>query len=402
MRIDNCGDLDNLSINVLTGPFETRLSPPIDIIDSTLREGEQPPGIVFSPDQKFEIAQALDEVGVHRVSLGFPAVSAEEQASVTRMAKAGFKFRKGVLVRMIPSDIDIAADCGVDGVMLFIGGSDSHLFDTPRMTEDEALRKIDSSVRHAKSHGLACGFGIEDFTRAPLDRSLRLFQAAIDAGANELGLIDTLGVLTPTTTYRIVSLLVALLPIRMMVHFHNDLGLALANTLMALEAGAKAASVTVNGVGERTGNVCLEELAVVLRLKYGLDLGLRLDKLHAISQLVHRFSGTRPSEHKPIVGKWTFTHESGIHVAGLLANPETYQPFPPHIIGRHHEIVFGKHSGVQGVARLAELSGLQLSEPGRKAVLDKIKKDAAQHRRTVPEATILEWIREEIGTAVPV
>ena len=127
----------------------------------------------------------------------------------------------------------------------------------------------------------------------------------------------------------------------------------------------------------------------------------KLDKLHDISKLVHKFSGTQASEHKPIVGKWTFTHESGIHVAGLLANPETYQPFPPHLIGRHHEIVFGKHSGVQGVGRLAELSGLTLSEPARKAVLDRIKKDAAENRRTVPEATILEWIREEMGSAVP-
>lgn len=401
MRIETQGGLEDSSINVLTGPFENRLTPPIEIIDSTLREGEQPPGIVFSPDQKFEIAQALDEVGVHRVSLGFPAVSAEEAASVTRMAKAGFRFRKGALVRMLASDIDIAADCGVDAVMLFIGGSDSHLYDKHRMSEDEALRKIDASVRHAKKLGIGCGFGIEDFTRAPLARSLRFFQAALDSGADEIGLADTLGVFTPTTSYRVLSLLTALLPASIMVHFHNDLGLALANTLMALEGGAKAASVTVNGVGERTGNVCLEELAVVLRLKYGLDLGLKLDKLHDISKLVHKFSGTQASEHKPIVGQWTFTHESGIHVAGLIANPETYQPFPPHLIGRHHEIVFGKHSGVQGVARLAELSGLSLSDAGRKAVLDRIKKDAAENRRTVPEATILEWIREEASVAVP-
>jgi isopropylmalate/homocitrate/citramalate synthase len=240
-------------------------------------------------------------------------------------------------------------------------------------------------------------FGVEDFSRTPLPRLLRMLQTAVDAGADQLTLPDTLGVLTPTAAGRIVGLLKAVFPVPLVLHFHDDLGLALANTLAGLEAGAQVAHVTINGVGERTGNTCLEELAVVLKLKYGRDLGLKLDRLPALSDLVHRASGTRPGPHKPVTGRWCFTHESGIHVAGLLANPECYQPYPPSLVGRHHEVVFGKHSGSHGVAYLAQRAGVELSEAGRRAVLDRVKTAAEARKGTVDEAEVLRWIQEESG-----
>jgi isopropylmalate/homocitrate/citramalate synthase len=400
MRLESGVDSTDLSLNVLTGAFEGRIEQPIEILDTTLREGEQTPGVVFSLEEKLAIAQALDEVGVHWLSAGFPAVSAEERETALRINRAGLKARIAALARMVPGDIDAAVDCGCELVSLFLGGSDSHLFCKLRLDEERGIEKILSSVSYAKERGVLVAFGVEDFSRTPLARLLRFYQAAVEAGADQLTFPDTLGILTPTATARLFTLFRALLPVPLVAHFHNDLGLALANTLAALEAGASGVHVTVNGVGERTGNTCLEELALVLKLKYGRDLGLRLDRMAELSRLVHRACGTEPAPHKPVTGRYAFTHESGIHVAGMLANRECYQPYPPEIVGRDHEIVFGKHSGTQGIAALAESAGLSLSESGRKTVLDQVKREAQRMHGSIPEEKILEWIRAEVETPV--
>jgi isopropylmalate/homocitrate/citramalate synthase len=388
-------DPDRSSANVLTGAFEDGIPQPIEVLDTTLREGEQPPGVVFSPDRKLEIARALDEFGIHWVSVGFPAVSAEERETARRLVDGGFSFKTAALCRLLPSDVDATVDVGVDLVSLFLGGSDSHLHDKLRMDESTALEKVEAAVSRSREHGALTAFGVEDFSRTPLPRLLRLLQAAVDAGADQLTLPDTLGVLTPTSTRRIVRMLEALFPdTPLVLHFHNDLGLALANTLAGLEAGAEIVHVTVNGVGERSGNTCLEELAVALRVKYGRDLGFRLDKLEDLSRLVHEASGTEPPSHKPVTGRWCFTHEAGIHVAGILSNPECYQPYPPSLVGRHHEIVFGKHSGGKGVEHLAAAHDLELPEEVRTEVLQRIKQEAESRPGTVDEEKILGWIRE--------
>lgn len=386
-----------LSANVLTERFEGRIDHPVQILDTTLREGEQTPGAVFSPEQKLEIAAGLDEVGVHWVSVGFPAVSQQELESAKRITGAGFRFKTACLARVVPGDIDVGVESGADLVSMFLGGSDSHLKDKLRMTEAQALEKIQQGVRQCKDRGVLSSFGVEDFSRTPLPRLLRMYQAAVDAGVDQISLPDTLGVLTPTATFRLVGLLKAVLPVELALHFHNDLGLALANTLAGLEAGAEVGHVTVNGVGERCGNTCLEELALVLTLKYGLDLGFKLDRLYELSQLVHRACGTQAGEHKPVTGRHCFTHESGIHVAGLLANREAYQPYPPEMVGRHHEIVFGKHSGVHGIHHLAERNDLSLEPEAAREVLGKIKAESERIGGTVPEETILGWVREAAG-----
>jgi isopropylmalate/homocitrate/citramalate synthase len=206
---------------------------------------------------------------------------------------------------------------------------------------------------------------------------------------------DTVGVLTPFATKQLYKILTALVPVPCGTHFHDDLGLGLANALGALEGGAQLVHCTVNGVGERSGNTCTEEIAMVLKLKYGRDLGLKLDRLYDLCLLVHKFSGSKPAEHKSIVGKWCFTHEAGIHVAGVLANPETYQPYPPAMIGRQHEVIFGKHSGSQSVNLLADRAGLALSASARKIVLDRIKNEAETHKREVSPEQVIAWIQAE-------
>jgi isopropylmalate/homocitrate/citramalate synthase len=385
-----------LTANVLTGCFQPRLDHTIELYDNTLREGEQVPGIVLGPDQKLEIARALDDFGVHWANVGFPAVSRQERASVERIARAGLRMKIAAMARLRTDDIDITVDSGAQLVSLFLPGSDSHLRDKLQLEVDEGLERIARLVSYCKGRGVVTSFLVEDASRTPLPRLLRMFQVAADAGADYLVVADTVGVLTPTATHRAIAFLRALLPRPIGMHFHDDLGLALANSLAGLEAGAQLVHVTINGVGERAGNTCLEELAVVLKVKYGRDFGFRLDRLDALSRRVHELCGTRAAEHKPITGKWCFTHESGIHVAGLLANPETYQPFPPELVGRRHEIAFGKHSGVAGIEQLGRQEGTPLTSDQARAVLDRVKR-TAEARQAVTEAELLRWMREAAG-----
>jgi methanogen homocitrate synthase len=301
--------------------------------------------------------------------------------------------KTAALSRLLSDDIDATVDAGVDMVSLFLGGSDVHLQHKYGFTEADALPKIEQAIARVRQRGGRAAFTIEDGSRTPLPRMVRMFQVAVDAGADYLVLADTVGVLTPPSSKQILRILSSLFPRPFGLHFHNDLGLALANSLAGLEGGARMVHVTVNGVGERAGNTCLEELAVVLKLKYERDLGFNLSTLSHLSELVHKASGTRAPEHKAIVGKWCFSHESGIHVAGILTHQETYQPYPPQTIGRHHEIVFGKHSGNQSVSYLASQHGIQLSESDRKEILDRIKRSAESKQGTVTEEQIVSWIQ---------
>jgi methanogen homocitrate synthase len=381
--------------NILTGDFGINLDQPIELYDNTLREGEQTPGVMFTPAEKLEIARALDAYGVHWANVGFPAVSREELAAVAAVARAGLRMKIAALARMVASDIDATADAGVDLISLFLGGSDIHLRWKHHLTEAEAISRIESSVSHAKRTGALVSFSIEDGSRTPLHRIARMFQAAEQAGADYVVLADTVGVLTPDCTAKIVHLLTSLCTVRVGVHFHDDLGLALANTLAALEAGAQMVHVTVNGIGERSGNTCLEELAVVLKVKYERDLGLHLDQTAALSRLVHRAAGTEAPSHKPVTGRWTFSHEAGIHVAGLLANPATYQPYSPALVGRGHEVHFGKHSGAHCVEYAAQANGLQLGPAEAQRVVARIKSWSNSRKGPVPEEQVLDWIRVE-------
>jgi isopropylmalate/homocitrate/citramalate synthase len=395
IRIDTrAGDS---TANVLTAAFEPAIEQPIELYDNTLREGEQPPGVWFTADEKLAIAGALDAAGVHWANVGFPAVSEAEAASVRAVAGAGLRMKTSALARMLRRDIEITAETGVDMISLFLGGSDVHLAHKYQMTESDALARIEDLVPYAKSSGKVVCFCIEDGSRTPMPRLVRMFQTAEAAGADYVVLADTVGVLTPPSTQAIVGVLRSLLQVPIGVHFHDDLGLSLANTLAALQAGAQMAHVTVNGVGERAGNACLEELAVVLAVKYGRDLGLSLDRLYDLSARVHRASGTEPPAHKAITGKWCFTHESGIHVAGILAEPETYQPYPPALVGRAHELVFGKHSGARSVRYWAEQNGIALGDAACRAVLEQIKRRGKREGGPVSPEQVLAWIRAEAG-----
>ena len=378
--------------NVLTGDFDAPIAGDIEVYDNTLREGEQAPGAVFSAKQKVELAERLFALGAHWLNVGFPAASADEAAAVSAVAKLGRRGRTAALSRMIERDIDITVDTGVDMVSLFLAGSDVHLEHKLAMTESEAIDKIAWAIDRVRQRGGKAAFTVEDASRTPLDRLRRMFAAADEAGADYLIVADTVGVLMPESTASVVGTLVAERSRPIGLHLHNDLGLALANSIAGLRSGATMVHTTLTGVGERAGNTCLAELAVLLKVKLDRDIGLDLSQLWPAAEHVYRLLGTEPPAHKPIVGRHCFTHESGIHVAGMLAHPEAYQPFSPALVGRRHEIVFGKHTGAAAVGYLARRNGIEASPDTQRRVVTQIKKAAEERGAPVSVSEILAWL----------
>jgi isopropylmalate/homocitrate/citramalate synthase len=346
---------------------------PVELYDSTLRDGEQTPGVCFSPDPKLAIARLLDRLRVPTVEAGFPAVSPKEAEGVRAVARAGLRARVVALARLRREDIDAAAECGVSGVLLFIATSDLHLRRKLRMSREEALAAVSEGVSYARGRGLWVQFTPEDASRTEPGFLCDALRAAEEAGAQRVGLADTVGVLDPASTAALVRSARAAVRLPVAVHLHDDLGLATANTLAALEAGARAAAVTVNGLGERAGNASLEEVAVALEVLYGLDTGLDLSVLSELSSLVARLSGVPVPPTKAVVGANAFAHGSGIHVAAVLEEPSTYEPYPPELVGARRRLVFGKHSGRRAVEHLLRGASLPCDGAAVAGVLAALK-----------------------------
>jgi isopropylmalate/homocitrate/citramalate synthase len=381
--------------NVLTQWFQSQIHSDISLRDVTLRDGEQTPNVAFTRDEKLELARALDELGVPFISVGFPAVSDYELETARQLTRS-LKATTFALSRPLTSDIDAVARAGAQVAGLFVSLSDWHLRDKLRSTEEEVLQKIGVAVPHARKLGLRVHIGVEDGTRTPLPRLVRFIRAFEEMGCEEVDIADTVGILVPEAARKMAEVLVAFMQMRLAVHFHNDLGMATANALAALAGGAKTVDVSVAGLGERCGNTSLEELAVVLKVKYGVDLGLQLDKLPSVTAMAARFAGLSIPPNKPIVGENVFSHESGIHVAGILATPITYEPFPPALVGRRHQIIYGKHSGLTGVRYLLKREKLELDSAGEELLLARIK-EAGQSKERLTEAQVLDWARAAAG-----
>jgi isopropylmalate/homocitrate/citramalate synthase len=382
--------------NVLTAAFQTPIEQPIQIWEQTLRDGEQTPGIAFTQPEKLSLARRLDALGVFGMNVGYPAVSEYEAETVRRIVALGLRAELAVTSRLIKEDVDAAAATGVHWAFCFTSLSDWHIKDKLKTTEAALLDKVREVVPYARSKGMKLSFAVEDATRTPLPRLLKFIQLAEELGANAIRVCDTVGVLVPTATFRLIQLMRPLVKSSLVMHFHNDMGMATANSLAALEAGADAVDATLNGLGERAGNTPLEELAVALQVKYGRDVGIKLDQLCEAAAECARLTGLATPHNKPITGSKVFSHESGIHVAGLLANPVTYEPFAPAMIQRQHTIIFGKHSGIAGVRNLLKRENMELSGASEKALLERIK-HAGQSKEDVPEQRVLDWARELQG-----
>jgi D-citramalate synthase len=323
----------------------------VKVLDSTMRDGEQAPGVAFTPEQKLEIAKALDELGVDVIEAGSPATSEGERKGIKTIAREGLKAEICCFARCVREDIDWALQCEVDSVHLVIPTSDIHLNFKLKKTREEAKEMALNALRYALDHGLLVEFSAEDATRSDREFLFSVLSEGIKEGAQRVCLCDTVGVLTPEKSTELFSEAVRTLKAPVSVHCHNDFGMATANTLAAVRAGASEVHVTVNGLGERAGNASLEEVVVALKQLYGIETGIKLEKIAEVSKLVEKYSKVPIQPHKAIVGENAFAHEAGIHVHGVLENPATYEPFPPELVGRQRRILFGKHTGSHAIER---------------------------------------------------
>lgn len=345
----------------------------IEVCDVTLRDGEQMPGVVFRPDEKIDIAIKLDEVGVEIIEAGFPVVSEAEMRAVRDVSNLGLDSKISVLSRSVPKDVDAALACDVDMVSVFIATSDLHLKYKLHMTCEEAIKSALETVEYAKDHGLIVRFSAEDATRTEFNLLKRLYKKAEECRADYVSIADTVGIMNPRTVYFLVREIKKEVKIPICMHCHDDLGLALANTLAAAEAGAKQLHTTVNGIGERSGNTPLEELMVALRVHYSVD---RYDttKLTDLSKLVQSYSGVMMPKNKAVVGDNAFAHESGIHVAAVLEEPRTYELYSPEMVGSARRIIIGKHTGARALKYITKKMGYDLKRDEICLLAERVKR----------------------------
>jgi D-citramalate synthase len=341
-------------------------------LDTTLRDGEQTPGVTLGLEKKVSIARALDSIGVRVIEAGSAMTSEGERQSVKAVAALGLEAEICSYVRALPSDVDIALGCDVDSIHLVIPVSDLHIERKLKSDRSAVLQRAAEVTEYAKDHGLVVELSGEDASRADLDYLVGLYQAGIEAGADRLAFCDTVGVLVPERAREIFGRLSGLqAPVS--IHCHNDFGMATANTVAALLAGASQAHVTVNGIGERSGNASLEEVVMTLEALYGIKTGIRTEDLYQLSRLVSRMTGIALGTNKAIVGENAFTHEAGIHVHGLLADTSTYEPMSPERVGRKRRIVLGKHAGRASVELALKEFGLRATEAQLTSIVARVK-----------------------------
>ncbi len=316
--------------------------------------------------------------------------------SVSLIAKQGLRAQVFSAARGTIGDIDAVLKSGAAGVSMIVPTSDLHIEVKLRKTREQVLKATEDCVRYAKDHGLAVEFLAEDATRSDFDFLTRAFQTAINAGVDRLIVCDTVGILTPERSSELFSKLREKINVPIGVHCHNDFGMAVANTVAALGAGADEAHATINGLGERAGNASLEEIVVTLKALYKLDLKIKTELLYGTSQLVSRLTGVYVQPNKAIVGENAFTHESGIHTQGLLSNPLTYEPIAPELVGSKRRISAGKHSGSHAIrADLANM-GLSPSEVQFKEIFQRIK-ELGDKGKTVMDADVLAIAENVMG-----
>ena len=340
-------------------------------LDTTLRDGEQTPGVSLNPDQKLEIASRLSDIGVDVIEAGSAAASDGEREAIRLIVDAGLKAEICTFARALPVDIDYAADCGADSIHLVVPVSDLHIAKKMRKTREAVAAMAMDAVEYAKSRGLIVELSGEDASRADQEFLRSLFSDGIRHGADRLCFCDTVGLLTPEKVAAFIPPIAAIAPLS--IHCHDDLGFAVANTMAALRSGASCAHVTVNGLGERAGNTPLEEVVMALEVLYEYRTRIKKEQIFQLSSLVSRHTGVPLAVNKAIVGEMAFTHESGIHAHGVIREPSTYESVRPEQVGRKRRIVLGKHSGTASVEAALHEMNYRADENQVREIVKRIK-----------------------------
>jgi homocitrate synthase len=373
----------------------------LEILDTTLREGEQTPYVNFTVDEKVEIARMLDCVGVEMIEAGDPSVSTNVARAIERIASLGLRAEIVAHSTATRSGIDRAKACGADRVAIFYATSKIHLDSKLHKTEREALDIIQDHVCYAKSLGLNVRYTPEDASRTDFDYLVEVCNTAINAGADRISFADTLGIMQPHTMFERVSMLrKKLLPCKIDLHCHDDYGLALANAMAGIRAGADCIHTTVNGMGERTG---IPDLAETILAFHNLERTEKynIQPLIELSGYLEKVSGFFLAPNKPITGQNAFSHKSGVHTNGILKNPRTYEPFDPAILGRERKIVIDKYTGKSAVAARLDEYGIEVSAAELEVIVTRIK-NIGDQRKQLFDADILEIAEQVTGREMDV
>jgi len=330
----------------------------VRIFDTTLRDGEQTPGVSLSLEEKLGIAKQLDKLGIDIMEAGFPIASAGEKDAVSKIVKAGLDAQICGLSRVITADIDACLDCDVGMVHTFVSTSDVQRIHTIGKSREEVVDLAVDAVQYIKDHGRACMFSAMDATRTDIDYLIDICKRVEEVGCDIINVPDTVGVMVPLD-----------------VHCHNDYGLAVANSIAAVEAGASQVQVTINGLGERAGNADLAETVMILHTIQGAKTNIKTEYLFETSRMVEQYTGVRVSQLMPVVGENAFAHESGIHTHGVLVCTDTFEPgvMTPEMVGQKRRIVLGKHAGKHAVKQAIESAGFVTNEEQLTEILRRIK-----------------------------
>jgi 2-isopropylmalate synthase len=371
----------------------------IRIFDTTLRDGEQTPGVSLTTEEKLEIARQLDKVGVDSIESGTPISSEGEKRAAKEISRAGLSAEICALARSKREDIDLAINCDVDAIHTFISTSEVQMKYAVNMTPEEVLASSIDSIEYIKSHGLVCEYSPMDASRTDREFLKKICKVAQDAGADRINIPDTVGIMIPTTMQQLIKDVSSVVKIPISVHCHNDFGMAVANSLAGVEAGASQIHVAVNGLGERAGNAALEEVAVALELIYNKKTRINHTNLYETSRLVAKLTGMQIQANKAIVGENAFSHESGIHTRGVTVVPSTFEPINPEFVGRKRKLVAGKLAGTSGIRAELEETGLYPTK-NQLAEIVKTVKELGDKGKKITDADMLAIARAVMGKVI--
>ncbi|MCS6960405.1 MAG: homocitrate synthase [Pseudanabaenaceae cyanobacterium SKYGB_i_bin29] len=350
----------------------------ITINDTTLRDGEQTAGVAFTLAEKVAIAHLLDQIGIPEIEVGIPIMGGEEAEAIKTIVQAGLNARIIGWNRCNIADLEASLACGLERVHISVPVSDLQIAIKFQGSRSAMLERLKNCMAFAKSHGLFVSVGGEDSSRADPHFLAEVVLLAQSWGAERFRYCDTVGRLDPFGTYERIQQLTKIVQIPIEMHTHNDLGMAVANALAGIRAGARSVNTTVNGLGERAGNAALEEVVMALKEIYGIKLNINTQKFWELSQFVSTAANCPPPFCKPVVGKNTFCHESGIHTHGMLVDTNSYEPYPPEEVGRSRQLVVGKHSGRHLIMHLLATAGITVTAQEAQEILTIVRARATQ------------------------